>query len=69
MYSVSVRDHFMIAHSFSGEVFGEQGNLNSVPAYDQNGYFSMPNTSANVAAGGQSFAANNTIADSVRTKT
>jgi iron complex outermembrane receptor protein len=36
---------------FSGEVFGEQGNLNSVPAYDQNGYFSMPSTAANIAAG------------------
>jgi iron complex outermembrane recepter protein len=37
---------------FSGEVFGEQGNLNSVPEYDQNGYFSMPNTATNIAAGG-----------------
>ncbi|MEA3180981.1 MAG: iron complex outerrane recepter protein [Gammaproteobacteria bacterium] len=37
---------------FSGEVFGEQGNLNSVPEYDKNGYFSMPNTAANIAAGG-----------------
>jgi outer membrane receptor protein involved in Fe transport len=37
---------------FSGEVFQEQGNLNSVPAFDQNGYFSMPNTAANIAAGG-----------------
>ena len=37
---------------FSGEVFGEQGNLHSVPAYDENGYFSMPNTAANIAAGG-----------------
>jgi iron complex outermembrane recepter protein len=37
---------------FSGEVFGEQGNLNSVPGFDQGGYFSMPNTAANVAGGG-----------------
>ena len=37
---------------FSGEVFGEQGNLHSVPVFDQNGYFSMPNTAANIAAGG-----------------
>ena len=37
---------------FSGEVLGEQGNLHSVPAFDQNGYFSMPNTAANIAAGG-----------------
>ena len=36
---------------FSGEVMGEQGNLNSTPVFDQNGYFSMPNTTANVAAG------------------
>jgi 6-pyruvoyltetrahydropterin/6-carboxytetrahydropterin synthase len=27
MYSVSVRDHFMIAHSFSGEVFGPAARL------------------------------------------
>jgi 6-pyruvoyl-tetrahydropterin synthase len=27
MYSVSVRDHFMIAHSFSGEVFGPARRL------------------------------------------
>jgi 6-pyruvoyl-tetrahydropterin synthase len=27
MYSVSVRDHFMIAHSFKGEVFGPAQNL------------------------------------------
>jgi 6-pyruvoyltetrahydropterin/6-carboxytetrahydropterin synthase len=27
MYSVSVRDHFMIAHSFSGEVFGPAQRL------------------------------------------
>src|SRR6202000_1700188 len=34
-----------------GGVFGEQGNPNSVPVFDQNGYFSMANTAANVAAG------------------
>src|SRR3954469_11630254 len=27
MYSVSVRDHFMIAHSFKGEVFGPAQRL------------------------------------------
>jgi 6-pyruvoyl-tetrahydropterin synthase len=27
MYSVTVRDHFMIAHSFHGEVFGPAQNL------------------------------------------
>ena len=27
MYSVCVRDHFMIAHSFRGEVFGPAQNL------------------------------------------
>jgi 6-pyruvoyltetrahydropterin/6-carboxytetrahydropterin synthase len=27
MYTVSVRDHFMIAHSFSGEVFGPAQKL------------------------------------------
>ena len=27
MYSVSVRDHFMIAHSFKGEIFGPAQNL------------------------------------------
>ena len=27
MFSVSVRDHFMIAHSFKGEVFGPAQNL------------------------------------------
>jgi 6-pyruvoyltetrahydropterin/6-carboxytetrahydropterin synthase len=27
MYSVSVRDHFMIAHSFKGDVFGPAQNL------------------------------------------
>ena len=27
MYSVTVRDHFMIAHSFKGEVFGPAQNL------------------------------------------
>jgi len=27
MYSVGVRDHFMIAHSFSGDVFGPARNL------------------------------------------
>ena len=27
MYTVSVRDHFMIAHSFSGEVFGPAQRL------------------------------------------
>jgi 6-pyruvoyl-tetrahydropterin synthase len=27
MYSVGVRDHFMIAHSFSGETFGPAQNL------------------------------------------
>ena len=27
MYSVTVRDHFMIAHSFSGEVFGPAQRL------------------------------------------
>ena len=27
MYSVTVRDHFMIAHSFQGEVFGPAQNL------------------------------------------
>ncbi len=27
MYSVSVRDHFMIAHSFTGEVFGPAQRL------------------------------------------
>jgi len=27
MYSVSVRDHFMIAHSFSGDVFGPAQRL------------------------------------------
>ena len=27
MYTVCVRDHFMIAHSFDGEVFGEAQNL------------------------------------------
>ena len=27
MYSVSVRDHFMIAHSFAGEVFGPAQRL------------------------------------------
>ena len=27
MYSVTVRDHFMIAHSFSGEVFGPAQKL------------------------------------------
>jgi 6-pyruvoyl-tetrahydropterin synthase len=27
MYSVCVRDHFMIAHSFNGEVFGPAQNL------------------------------------------
>ena len=27
MYSVNVRDHFMIAHSFEGEVFGPARNL------------------------------------------
>jgi iron complex outermembrane receptor protein len=37
---------------FSGEVFQEQGNLSSIPVFDTNGYFSMPNTAANVAAGG-----------------
>jgi 6-pyruvoyl-tetrahydropterin synthase len=27
VYSVSVRDHFMIAHSFKGEIFGPAQNL------------------------------------------
>ena len=27
MYTVCVRDHFMIAHSFEGEVFGPAQNL------------------------------------------
>jgi iron complex outermembrane recepter protein len=36
---------------FSGEVFQDKGNLNSIPVYDQNAYFSMPNTAANIAAG------------------
>jgi 6-pyruvoyl-tetrahydropterin synthase len=27
MYSITVRDHFMIAHSFQGEVFGPAQNL------------------------------------------
>ena len=37
---------------FSGEVFQEQGNLNGIPNYDTNAFFSMPNTAANIAAGG-----------------
>ena len=47
MYSVSVRDHFMIAHSFSGEVFGPAQRLHGAtyvvdvefrrPALDANG--------------------------------
>ena len=37
---------------FSGEVFGEQGNLHSVPVFDQNGYFAMPNSTANITGGG-----------------
>ena len=37
---------------FSGEVFQEQGNLSSIPVFDQDGYFSMPNTAANITAGG-----------------
>jgi iron complex outermembrane recepter protein len=37
---------------FSGEVLGEQGNLNGVPKYDEQSFFSMPNSTANVAAGG-----------------
>jgi outer membrane receptor protein involved in Fe transport len=36
---------------FSGEIFQDKGNLNSIPVYDQNAYFSMPNTAANIAAG------------------
>jgi iron complex outermembrane recepter protein len=36
---------------FSGEVMQEQGNLNGIPAYDQNAFFAMPNTAANIAAG------------------
>jgi 6-pyruvoyl-tetrahydropterin synthase len=27
MYSVTVRDHFMVAHSFKGEIFGPAQNL------------------------------------------
>ena len=27
MYSVSVRDHFMVAHSFTGQVFGPAQRL------------------------------------------
>jgi outer membrane receptor protein involved in Fe transport len=46
---------------FSGEVLGEQGNLSSAPVFDKDGYFSMPNTTANMAAGGpQVLAAPNT---------
>jgi iron complex outermembrane receptor protein len=37
---------------FSGEVLGEPGNLSDVPVFDKDAYFSMPNTTANVAAGG-----------------
>ena len=47
MYSVSVRDHFMIAHSFSGEVFGPAQRLHGAtyvvdvefrrPELDENG--------------------------------
>jgi len=36
---------------FSGEVFQEQGNLNSIPVFDKDAYFAMPNTAANIAAG------------------
>ena len=47
MYSVSVRDHFMIAHSFKGEVFGPARRLHGAtyvvdvefrrPALDEDG--------------------------------
>ena len=47
MYSVTVRDHFMIAHSFQGEVFGPAQRLHGAtyvvdvefrrPALDQDG--------------------------------
>lgn len=47
MYSVSVRDHFMIAHSFNGEVFGPAQRLHGAtyvvdvefrrPTLDQDG--------------------------------
>lgn len=37
---------------FSGEVFDDHGNLTGIPAYDENAWFSMPNTAANIAAGG-----------------
>ena len=30
MYSLNVRDHFMVAHSFHGEVFGPAQNLHGV---------------------------------------
>jgi iron complex outermembrane recepter protein len=37
---------------FSGEALQEQGNLSGIPVFDNNAYFSMPNTAANIAAGG-----------------
>ena len=33
MYSVNVRDHFMIAHSFTGEVFGLDYHEVATPAF------------------------------------
>ncbi len=37
---------------FSGELYSENGNLYSYPPYDNAGYFAMPNSAANIAAGG-----------------
>jgi iron complex outermembrane recepter protein len=37
---------------FSGELYGDNGILSAVPAYDEDGYFAMANSAANIAAGG-----------------
>ena len=45
MYSVSVRDHFMIAHSFTGEVFGPAQRLHGA-TYVVDVEFRRPNLDA-----------------------
>jgi outer membrane receptor protein involved in Fe transport len=37
---------------FSGEASDQRGNLDGVPQFDHDAYFSMPNSAANIAAGG-----------------
>ena len=46
MYSLSVRGHFMIAHSFEGEVFGQAQHMHGA-TYVVDATFRRPNLDAN----------------------